>query len=137
MLIQLNQFTTQWHLRRDRFSNQRERLSQSKKTKAVGIMKTETKELDNKVKVLKLKIAKTEEIIHKRDREALERLRLSISSLARVVDDYKLKIDKGEGEKEIALWGEEMNDTRKRPHLNRDSKIISGGETNKVIDHEI
>jgi len=59
--------------------------------------------LDNKEKVLKLKIAKTEDIIHKRDREALERLRLSISSLARGVDDYKLKIDKGEGEKEIAL----------------------------------
>ena len=100
-------------------------------------MKTETKELDNKVKVLKLKIAETEEIIHKRDREALERLRLSIFSLARVVDDYKLKIDKGEGEKEIALWGEEINDTRKRPHLNRDSNIICGGETNKVIELEI
>ena len=100
-------------------------------------MKTETKELDNKVKVLKPKITKTEEIIHEHDREALERLRLSISSLARVVDDYKLKIDKGEGEREIALWGEEISDTRKRPHLIRDSKIICSGETNKVIDREI
>ena len=38
-------------------------------------------ELDNKIKVLKLKITKTEEIIPKRDQQALERLRLSISSL--------------------------------------------------------
>lgn len=36
-------------------------------------------ELNNKIKVLK--ITKTEEIIPKRDRKALERLRLSISSL--------------------------------------------------------
>ena len=50
-------------------------------------MKTETKEFDNKVKVLKLKIAKTEVIMHKRDLQALERHRLSISGLASVVDE--------------------------------------------------
>ena len=46
-------------------------------------------ELENKIKVLKLKIAKTEEIIHKRERQALERLRLSISSPASAVDELK------------------------------------------------
>ena len=76
-------------------------------------MKKEMTELENKIKLLKLKIAKTEEIIHKRDRQALERLRLSISSLASAVDELKLKIEegkigKGESEEEIALWGEDI-----------------------------
>ena len=74
-------------------------------------MKKETTELDNKIKLLKLKIAKTEEIIPKRDRQVLERLQLSMSSLASAVDELKLKIEegkigKGEKEEEIALWGE-------------------------------
>ena len=56
------------------------------------IMKKEMTELENKIKLLKLKIAKTEEIIHKQERPALERRRLSISSLASAVDELKLKI---------------------------------------------
>ena len=76
-------------------------------------------ELDNKIKLLKLRVAKTEEIIAKRDRQALERLRLSISSLASAVDELKLvieegKIGKGESEEEIALWGEEIEDDLER-----------------------
>ena len=82
-------------------------------------MKKEMTELDNKIKLLKLKIAKTEEIILKRDRQALERLQLSISSLASAVDELKLKIEegkigKGESEEEIALWGEEIEDNLER-----------------------
>ena len=45
-------------------------------------MKKEMTELENKIKLLKLKIAKTEEIIHKQDLQALEQLQPSISSLA-------------------------------------------------------
>ena len=82
-------------------------------------MKKETTELDNKIKLLKLKIAKTEEIILKRDRQAWERLQLSISSLASAVDELKLKIEegkigKGESEEKIALWGEEIEDNLER-----------------------
>ena len=82
-------------------------------------MKKEMTELDNKIKLLKLRVAKTEEIIAKRDRQALERLRLSISSLASAVDELKLvieegKIGKGESEEEIALWGEEIEDDLER-----------------------
>ena len=82
-------------------------------------MKKEMTELDNKIKLLKLKIAKTEEIILKRDRQALERLQLSISSLESAVDELKLKIEegkigKGESEEEIALWGEEIEDNLER-----------------------
>ena len=81
------------------------------KNQAVVIMKKETTELDNKIKLLKPKIAKTEEIIPKRDRQALGRLQLSITSLASAVDELKLKIEegkigKGENEEEIVLWGE-------------------------------
>ena len=76
--------------------------------KSKGIMKKEKTELDNKLKLLKLKIAKTEKIIAKRDRQALERLRLRISSLSNAVDELKLKIaegkiSKGDSKKEIAL----------------------------------
>ena len=73
----------------------------------------------DKIKLLKLKIAKTEQIISKRDRQALERLQLSISSLASAVDELKLKIEegkisKGESKEEIALWGEEIEDNLAR-----------------------
>ena len=54
-------------------------LEQEQRTKVV--IKKETTELDNKIKLLKLKMAKTEEI--------LEQLRLSISSLASAVDELK------------------------------------------------
>ena len=82
-------------------------------------MKKEMTELENKIKLLKLKIAKTEEIIHKRERQALKRLRLSISSLASAVDELKLKIEegkigKGESKEEIALWDEEIEDNFER-----------------------
>ena len=75
-------------------------------------MKKETTELDKLIiKLLKLKIAKTEEIIPKRDRQALERLQLSLPRLASAVDELKYKIEegkigKGESEEEIALWVE-------------------------------
>ena len=82
-------------------------------------MKKEMTELENKIKLLKLKIAKTEETIHKRDQQAWERLRLSISSLASAVDELKLKIEegkigKGESEEEIALWGKDIEDNLER-----------------------
>ena len=66
-MIQLNQFTTQWHLQRDRISTSESPRARAK-NQAVLIMKKETTELDNKIKLLKLKIAKTEEIIPKPDK---------------------------------------------------------------------
>ena len=68
-------------------------------------MKKEMTELDNKIKLLKLKIAKTEEIILKRDRQALERLQLSISSLASAVDELKLKISAKARAKKKSRYG--------------------------------
>ena len=99
--------------------NSKYKLSHSLCGPPVVIMKKEMTELENKVKLLKLKIAKTEEIIHKRERQALERLRLSISSLASAVDELQLKIEegkigKGESEEEIALWDEEIIDNLER-----------------------
>ena len=95
--------------------NSKYKRSHSLSGPPVVIMKKEMTELEKKIKLLKLKIAKTEEIIHKQERQALERRRLSISSLASVVDKLKLKIEegkigKGESEEEIALWDEEIED---------------------------
>ena len=99
--------------------NSKYKRSHSLSGPPVVIMKKEMTELENKIKLLKLKIAKTEEIIHKQERQALERRRLSISSLASAVDKLKLKIEegkigKGESEEEIALWDEEIEDNLER-----------------------
>ena len=72
-------------------------------------------ELDNKIKLLKLKITKTEEITLKQDRQALEWLQPSIWGIVSAVDELKLKIEegkisKGESEEEIELWGKGIED---------------------------
>ena len=94
-------------------------LEQEQRTKAVVTMKKEMTELDNKIKLLRLKISKTEETILKRDRHSLERHQLSISSIASAVDDLKLtieegKIGKGESEEDIALWSKQIEDDLER-----------------------
>ena len=99
--------------------NSKYKRSHSLSGPPVVIMKKEMTELENKIKLLKLKIAKTEEIIHKQERQALERRRLSISSLTSAVDKLNLKIEegkigKGESEEEIALWDEEIEDNLER-----------------------
>ena len=66
--------------------NSKYKRSHSLSGPPVVTMKKEMTELENKIKLLKLKIAKTEEIIHKRERQALERLPLSISSLGSAVE---------------------------------------------------
>ena len=97
-------------------------------------------ELDNKMKLLEPKITKTEEIIPKRDRQASKILRLSISSLANAVDELKLtmeevKIEKGESEEEIALWGKEIEDKLERAD-NTIRRIEGAMETNDLEEQE-
>ena len=95
-------------------------LEQEQRTKAVVTMKKEMTELDNKIKLLRLKISKTEETILKRDhRQSLERHQLSISSIASAVDELKLtivegKIGKGKSEEDIALWSKQIEDDLER-----------------------
>ncbi|KAK2557012.1 hypothetical protein P5673_020859, partial [Acropora cervicornis] len=93
--------------------NQRELSSKSKEPKSCNHEKGDDRIGQQNKATQALKIAKTKEIIPKRDRQALERLQLSISSLASAVDELKLKmeegkISQGESEEEIALWGEEI-----------------------------
>ena len=96
--------------------------------------------MDNKIKLLEPKITKTEEIIPKRDRQASKLLRLSISSLANAVDELKLtmeevKIEKGESEEEIALWGKEIEDKLER--ADNTIRIIEGAmEANDLKEQE-
>ena len=94
-------------------------VEQEQRTKAVVTMKKEMTELDNKIKLLRLKISKAEETILKRDRQSLERHQLSISSIASAVDELKLtieegKIGKGESEEDIALWSKQIEDDLER-----------------------
>ena len=103
-------------------------------------MKKEMTELDNKIKLLEPKITKTEEIIPKRDRQASKILRLSISSLANAVDELKLtmeevKIEKGESEEEIALWGKEIEDKLERAD-NTIRRIEGAMEANDLEERE-
>ena len=78
-------------------------------------MKKEMAELDNKIKLLRLKISKADKIILKRDRQVLERRQLSVSSIVSTIDELKSaieegKIGKGESEEEIALWSKDIED---------------------------
>ena len=104
------------------------------------VIKKEMTELDNKIKLLEPKITKTEEIIPKRDRQASKLLRLSISSLANAVDELKLtteevKIEKGESEEEIALWGKEIEDKLERAD-NTIRRIEGAMEANDLKEQE-
>lgn len=71
--------------------------------------------MDNKIKLLRLKISKPDEIILKRDQQVLERLQLSVSSIVSAIDELKSaieegKIGKGENEEEIAPWSKDIED---------------------------
>lgn len=70
-------------------------------------------ELNIKVKMLYLKIKKTDEIVEKRERQALERHQSSIASIVSAVDTLKSaeeekKFTNGESEDEIKTWSEEF-----------------------------
>ena len=105
------------------------------------VIKKEMTELDNKIKLFEPKITKTEEIIPKRDRQASKLLRLSISSLANAVDELKLtmeevKIEKGESEEEIALWGKEKIEDKLGRADNTIRRIEGAMEANDLEEQE-
>ena len=60
-------------------------------------------DLGNKIKTLKFRLSKTDEVIAKRDRQALERHKASITTIVEAVDELKDTIEekkfaKGESE---------------------------------------
>ena len=72
--------------------------------KAVG-------ELAGKLKTLKFRINKTDDIIEKNDKEALERQRLSVTTISTMVNTHKESIEEmmfadGKSEDEIMKWSE-------------------------------
>ena len=67
-------------------------------------------ELTRKLKTLSYRIKKTNEIITKGDKEALERYRASIANITEAVSTQKESIEekkfrKGESEEEVSVWG--------------------------------
>ena len=83
-------------------------------------------DLDGKIKMLHFKLNKTDDIIAKRDRQALDRHQTAISGIVSAVDTLKNTIEekkfaKGEREDEIATWSqgieehlEKADDTTRR-----------------------
>ena len=70
--------------------------------KAVG-------ELAGKLKTLKFRINKTDDIIEKNDKEALERQRLSVTTISTMVNTHKESMEEmmfayGKSEDEIMKW---------------------------------
>ena len=78
-------------------------------------MDKQLKELAGKVKALRFRQGKTEEIIAKYDRQASERQRESIANVAKAVNSLKESIEekkfsKGESEDDVAKWAQEFED---------------------------
>ena len=70
-------------------------------------------ELDGKIKMLHFKLNKSDDIIGKRDRKALDRHQTAITSVVTSVESLKTTIEekkfaKGESEEEIATWSQEI-----------------------------
>ena len=67
-------------------------------------------ELNGKLKALSFRTNKTDEIIAKSDKEALERHQASITNITEAVSTQKesikeKKFSKGESEEEVSVWG--------------------------------
>ena len=78
-------------------------------------MDKQLKELASKVKALRFRQGKTEEIIAKYDRQASERQRESIANVAKAVNSLKESIEekkfsKGESEDDVAKWAQEFEE---------------------------
>ncbi|CAB3988632.1 Hypothetical predicted protein [Paramuricea clavata] len=76
-------------------------------------MKKQLTEIDSKLKTLRLKLKQAEEIIAKRDREAVERHRVTILNLTKAVKDLRssieeLKFSAGESEETVTTWSREI-----------------------------
>ena len=72
-------------------------------------------ELDGKIKILYFKLSKTDDIISKRDRQALDRHQTAITGIVSAVDALKNTIEekkfaKGESEEEIATWSQQIEE---------------------------
>ena len=70
-------------------------------------------ELANKLKTLKFRMSKTDDVIQKHDKEALERQRLSVSTMSTMVNTSKenieeMKFAKGEDEQQVKEWAVEI-----------------------------
>ncbi len=76
-------------------------------------MEKQLAELASKVKALRFRVSKTDEVLYRNDREACERQRASIVSSSKVVIELKenleeKKFSKGETEEQVAEWGREI-----------------------------
>ena len=76
-------------------------------------LKKQTSELDAKLKKLRLRIKKCDQIIENRDKQTIERQRISVVSLAREIDQLRgsireTKFSQGESEEQVQTWSEDI-----------------------------
>ena len=81
-------------------------------------LKKQMGELDAKLKALRLRIKKCDQIIENRDKQTIERQRTSVVSLAVEIDQLRgsiqeSKFSQGESEEQVEIWSQEIeNDLR-------------------------
>ena len=78
------------------------------------MVKKQLTDLGNKIKTLKFRLSKTNEVIAKGDRQALERHKASITTIVEAVDEFKDTIE----EKKFANLGESEEDIARMEQRN-------------------
>ena len=120
-----------------RYVYQRERSNKSKNPIPVTMTEKQLAELDGKVKMLYFKLNKSDEIIEKRDRQALDRHRTAITSVVADVESLKTRIEekkftKGESKDDITTWSQKIEE-----HLAKADEITRRVQNEiKAIDIE-
>ena len=76
-------------------------------------LKKQTDDLDAKLKALRLRIKTCDQITENRDKQTIERQRISVVSLVREIDQLrgsiqKTKFSQGESEEQAETWSEEV-----------------------------
>ena len=106
-------------------------------------------ELEGKIKTLKFRLHKTDEVISKRDRQASERQLASINGTVTAVNELKESIEekkfgKGESEEDVSQWSATIDEELQRADeesgkLRSQLKILDREERDKEMNekHEI
>ena len=94
-------------------------------------------DLSGKIKILNFRLAKTDEIIERSDKEALKRHKASIDNSTSTVNTLKETIAKGETEENVREWGAEIETNlaeadRQKRRIEKKLEEIAAGEKDRI-----
>ena len=99
-------------------------------------------DLSGRIKILNFRLAKTDEIIERSDKEALKRHKASIDNSTSTVNTLKetveeKKIAKGETEENVREWGAEIETNlaeadRQKRRIEKKLEEIAAGEKDRI-----